>query len=714
MKKHLIRLSLCLITLFLCVSSAYAKSDSFTPSWLNAAELTVDDWLESKETRALLTILTVADMDSAGKINPDSVDWANTYVGTAGSGNMLVIYIPLTTNQYLNVIYIPMMEIAAFGKPDGNLAKMEQQVKQNLNPYYHNDIDTLNEVVEIFENAMNHQNNRAELTEVIEALQNPGVVDKELTSDTISAIDDPFLMLDRQFSIGSIVTFGHYEQDNDVSNGKEDIAWEVLERDGNRVLLISQYGLDCQPYNISRSEVTWETCTLRQWLNTDFFMTAFDESERSAIVTTHVTADINPDYDTNPGNDTQDNVYLLSIPEVTKYFPRFGSRRCKPTAYAVAQGAAQDSLLDTCWWWLRTSGDYNKRAAIVQAKNLTALWYSNNDPVLSSGLYVNNQQDTVRPSLWLDLEVILSERIHLTMLEHDSQDYIVSPKKLQELEMKRAEIPLHLSIVDGVILRKNGTVTTVGRDEFSNSDMFDWTDIVSVSAGSSHAVGLKSDGTVVAVGENEYGECDVSEWTDIIAIAAGAHHTVGLKADGTVIAVGCKDDLRCNTFAWTDIVAITAGKTHIVGLKANGTVVAVGENEYGECNVSEWTDIIAITAGARAGHTVGLKIDGTVVAAGPNPFGQCNVSKWTDIAFIAAGSGVTVGIQTDGLVVATGWNEYGQCAVSDWTDIVRVVTDGYTTIGIKTDGTVVIAGWNYDGAYNAVDWANIKLPLSGN
>ena len=42
-----------------------------------------------------------------------------------------------------------------------------------------------------------------------------------------------------------------------------------------------------------------------------------------------------------------------------------------------------------------------------------------------------------------------------------------------------------------------------------------WKDIVAVSAGSRHTVGLKSDGTVVAVGFNIYGQCDVSDWTDI-------------------------------------------------------------------------------------------------------------------------------------------------------------------------------------------------------
>ena len=65
-----------------------------------------------------------------------------------------------------------------------------------------------------------------------------------------------------------------------------------------------------------------------------------------------------------------------------------------------------------------------------------------------------------------------------------------------------------------------------------------WTDIVAISAGYEHAVGLRADGTVVSTGENIYGQCNASEWEDIVAISAGRHHTLALQKDGTLVGIG--------------------------------------------------------------------------------------------------------------------------------------------------------------------------------
>ena len=191
---------------------------------------------------------------------------------------------------------------------------------------------------------------------------------------------------------GSCIYFGKYEQDNDTSNGKEDIEWLVLEVKDGKALVISKYALDGKPYNTSDTDVTWETCTLRKWLNNDFINAAFSAEEKAMIPTVTVSADKNPRRSTNPGNATQDQVFLLSITEVNKYFSSDSARQCEPTDFAVANGARKNDRGD-CSWWLRSPGYNQNFAAIV----------NNVGGVAEFGRGVYGDDVAVRPALWIDL-----------------------------------------------------------------------------------------------------------------------------------------------------------------------------------------------------------------------------------------------------------------------------------------------------------------------
>ncbi len=189
---------------------------------------------------------------------------------------------------------------------------------------------------------------------------------------------------------GEYIKFGAYEQDNNTSNGKEDIEWLVLEVRDGKALVISKYALDCKQYNTRNTDVTWETCTLRKWLNNDFINAAFSSYEKAMIPTVTVSADKNPDYNTNPGNATQDQVFLLSITEANKYF--ISARKCEPTDYAVANGA-WESDGGNCWWWLRSPGGSQNCAAFVNIGG----------DVFEYGNTVSLGNDAVRPAMWIDL-----------------------------------------------------------------------------------------------------------------------------------------------------------------------------------------------------------------------------------------------------------------------------------------------------------------------
>ena len=190
---------------------------------------------------------------------------------------------------------------------------------------------------------------------------------------------------------GTVITFGSYEQDNDLSNGQEPIEWIVIDKhvDGSLVLM-SKYALDVKPYNEDRVSVTWETSTLRKWLNENFYNAAFSAWEQAKIVPVTLENEDNPSFGTKGGNATEDSVWLLSINEVTDIYSKDkvyswltdnDSRICYPTAYAVAQRAHNG--YGACWWWLRSPGDYSKNAALVFSDGLV---FSRGDRVDNGGI----------------------------------------------------------------------------------------------------------------------------------------------------------------------------------------------------------------------------------------------------------------------------------------------------------------------------------------
>lgn len=194
--------------------------------------------------------------------------------------------------------------------------------------------------------------------------------------------------------VGNVVTFGNYEQDNNTSNGKEVIEWIVLANEGNKSLLISQYALDCQQYNDKYESVTWETCSLRTWLNSTFLSAAFSSNEQKAILKTTVDnskSQGNSSWSTSGGNNTTDQIFLLSYAEAGKYYSSDTQRICTPTAYAKAQGAYTNGG-GYCWWGLRSPGYSQGYAACVLAGGILGD-YS-----------VRNANDAVRPAFWINLE----------------------------------------------------------------------------------------------------------------------------------------------------------------------------------------------------------------------------------------------------------------------------------------------------------------------
>jgi len=284
-------------------------------------------------------------------------------------------------------------------------------------------------------------------------------------------------------------------------------------------------------------------------------------------------------------------------------------------------------------------------------------------------------------------------------LMYQSSEYVINGNATANITIGNQTAHPNLVQISGggyhtVGLKVGGAVVAAGYDDYGQTEVSNWTNVKQVAAGESHTVGLKADpnGTVIAVGRNDSGQCNVAGWANIKQIAAGYRHTVGLRKNGTVVAVGNNSSLQCNVSSWTNIIQVAAGGYHTLGLKANGTVVAASTGMYGVSNVSGWTNIIQVAGGGD--HSVGLKADGTVVAVGESSYRQCNVLGWTDIKQIAAGYRHTVGLKKDGTVVAVGSNSSHQCDVSSWTNIIQIAAGEYHTLGLKADGSVVAVGNN--------------------
>ncbi|MCL1795355.1 MAG: leucine-rich repeat protein [Clostridia bacterium] len=192
-------------------------------------------------------------------------------------------------------------------------------------------------------------------------------------------------------SVGDRLTFGSYQG--------EAIEWRVLAVGENgRALVIADRILDAKPYNARDYSVTWETCTLRQWLNDDFYSAAFSEQEQSRIVEVELVNNDNPFWGTPGGNATRDKIFLLSLAEARYFFRNDEDRIAMVTEYARYASA------NIVWfyrhsetgeriglWWLRSPSIRNTHA--VYADYRGNVLNTSNKPV--------NETAGVRPALLL-------------------------------------------------------------------------------------------------------------------------------------------------------------------------------------------------------------------------------------------------------------------------------------------------------------------------
>ena len=193
-----------------------------------------------------------------------------------------------------------------------------------------------------------------------------------------------------QITVGTVVTFGVYEQDNDLKNGAEPLQWRVLKTSGKRMLLITEKIIDARSFNDKHQAARWRNSDIRTWLNGEFMTTAFTEAERALIPQVELLDSGNDYYGIIPGSETKDRVFLLQAGEAASYFKSDEDRQAVATKYANARGFSNNP---DGWWWLRNAGEDLDHAALVYRSG--SIYYA--------GDAVERTYIGVRPALWVQL-----------------------------------------------------------------------------------------------------------------------------------------------------------------------------------------------------------------------------------------------------------------------------------------------------------------------
>ena len=226
----------------------------------------------------------------------------------------------------------------------------------------------------------------------------------------------PEIMEKREGEYFPYLIWGSYEQDNNLENGPEPIEWFVLKQEDERALVLSRHALELKTYHhvvAYDTAVSWETWDIRAWLNGEFLQTAFTEAEQKRIPMVTVQTPQRLVWDDPPITpDTEDQIFFLSFHEAERYMKGGRTRKCQPTAYAIANYEAvngkewdppylRKSDAENCSWWVRTQGEFPGSASWVMNRGSVGHSIGLMDLMFPDKEFIQG----VRPAMWIDLKV---------------------------------------------------------------------------------------------------------------------------------------------------------------------------------------------------------------------------------------------------------------------------------------------------------------------
>lgn len=186
-------------------------------------------------------------------------------------------------------------------------------------------------------------------------------------------LDDSLNQSTEQSHIGLEITIGTFN--------KQKIQWIVLQDSGKYILIITKYAIKRMPYNDELCYITWDKCSLRSWLNNEFYKEAFNNDERKKIQKMRIPSEIIKDQEFDPSGETEDYISIMSIREYEHLFGKVLHWKCK--TYPPEKIPVQ------CW--LRNNGLNERHAAFI----------GRSGAVHEGGSFVNSPRNGVRPIMWI-------------------------------------------------------------------------------------------------------------------------------------------------------------------------------------------------------------------------------------------------------------------------------------------------------------------------
>lgn len=217
----------------------------------------------------------------------------------------------------------------------------------------------------------------------------------------------------KRAEVGDIVQMGTYEQDGDTET-EDPIYWDVLDKDGDSILIISHDVIGYQRFSDSPNCVIWEDSQIRTWLNEEFYTDAFDKETLARIkesvlknpsIAGYVTGADESIWESR--GDTTDRIFLLSWKEMEKYYghklPKAEALLCKPSEAVLQRyeeikqqrirekvpfGESAPDVTEGISWMLRSTGKSQNQISIIRGDG----YYSQ---------CMADYYQGVRPAMWI-------------------------------------------------------------------------------------------------------------------------------------------------------------------------------------------------------------------------------------------------------------------------------------------------------------------------